>query len=320
MAIYTSLACQYGARMVASLLLTMSLAALSTAVQAEANITILISSDAQPYQDALASFKQEIATQGEQINYRVYNAYGDAATATEMAQASNDGASTLTLCIGKFSCDALHQLPAYLTPKLSTLVSTEEDIGPASQGTGVYLNFLPETQLRQHAELFPRLTRVGVMYDAQRSGADIEIARATAQQLGLELIAVAVDSPRQLPTVLKKLLRQIDVLWALPEPSILSPQTAREMMLSSFRNRIPVIGSSASWTRSGALYSLERDFNDIGRQVATMAVQIIQGTSLLDVYPSEPRNVGFTLNSRTAKHMRIRLDSNLQSRAFEIFQ
>lgn len=291
-----------------------------SSLNAQQIITVLMTSDAKPYQEALAGFKAILDENGQSVSLRVLDAKGDQAAALDLALKDNDGMSLLTLCIGSLSCDAIQQAPPVGTPVLATMVSTEADIGDTQRATGVYLNYLPETQLRQHARLFPALSRVGVLYNRANSGNEIEAARASAKNLGLELVAIAVDSPRELPTALKNLLRQVDVLWALPDPDVLSPQTAREMLLASFRKRIPLIGSSASWTRSGALYSLERDYGAVGTQVGEMAVKILNGTPVSDIYPSEPAAISYTLNTRTADHMRLDLGRKLLSNSQAVFE
>ena len=69
----------------------------------------------------------------------------------------------------------------------------------------------------------------------------INTAQQAAQRLGITLIAQAVQTPQDLPDALDSLSRRADVLWGIADKTVMSPQTAKPLLLFSFRNRIPAI-------------------------------------------------------------------------------
>ena len=71
------------------------------------------------------------------------------------------------------------------------------------------------------------------------------------------------------------------------------------------RNRIPFVGLSQTWVKAGALYALDRDYEDIGAQCGELAVKILQGTSPSALPPVTPRKVVYSINLRTARHMKL---------------
>jgi putative ABC transport system substrate-binding protein len=197
---------------------------------------------------------------------------------------------------------------------------TPESISPDAQATGVFLNYLPETQLQWLKKLFPKIRRVGVIYNPKQNQALIDKALSAAHQLGLELVVAPIDTPKELPAALKNLLRRIDILWALPDRIVLAPQAAKEVLLTSFRNRIPVIGASAPWVKGGALYALDWDYTDMGAQNAAMALKIIKGTPIHKIPAAEPRSVAYTLNLKTAKHMKLDMSAKITRGAKHVYQ
>ncbi len=54
---------------------------------------------------------------------------------------------------------------------------------------------------------------------------------------------------------------------------VFNPETAKSLLLFSFRHQIPLIGHRRRGSRPGALYALDRDYSDIGVQCAEMAEQ-----------------------------------------------
>ena len=53
----------------------------------------------------------------------------------------------------------------------------------------------------------------------------------------------------------------------------MTPQTAEPILLSTLKNKIPLVGLSSSWVKAGALYALDRDYVDIGLQSGELAGQ-----------------------------------------------
>lgn len=306
-----------------SIYLALTALLLCTPLRAQHEIAVLMSNDSTPYQMALEGFQAHLRDSGIQAGYEVLNAGGNKDKATQLAGKLHDRIderpASLVFCIGSLACGPAQKLAAH-TPVVASLVLKATSISSAAQATGVYLSYLPQTQLQWLKKLFPSYHRVGVIYNPEHNQDQIDAARKTASQLGLELVAVSIESPRELPTALKDLLRKIDILWALPDKVVLSPQTAKEVLLASFRNRIPVIGASASWVKSGALYALDWDYRDIGAQNAVMALKIINGTPISNIPPVEPRLTAYILNLKTAEHMQLTIPEEIIRGAKHVYR
>jgi putative ABC transport system substrate-binding protein len=96
---------------------------------------------------------------------------------------------------------------------------------------------------------------------------------------------------------------------------VLSPATAKSILVFSYRNRIPFAGLSDSWTNAGALYSLDRDYVDIGRQCAEIAVRIERGARADSLPVKHPRTVLYSVNLKAARHMNLKISETLIANA-----
>ena len=93
------------------------------------------------------------------------------------------------------------------------------------------------------------------------------------------------------------------------------------VLLSSFRNKIPFIGLSKSWVKAGALYSLEWDYPDIGKQCAVVASQILNGKNVYDIPARKMSgNATYSLNTRTVRHMKLDIGSEIIDGASFVFK
>jgi putative ABC transport system substrate-binding protein len=110
------------------------------------------------------------------------------------------------------------------------------------------------------------------------------------------------------------------VLFGIPDKLVLSRNTAKPILLASYRNRIPLVGLSFKWVKAGALYALERDYEDIGTQCGEMAQKILQGAAVTTLPPEPPRKVIYALNRKTIENMNINMPNTLLSNAVKIFE
>jgi putative ABC transport system substrate-binding protein len=288
-----------------------------TAVRAEPAISVLMSHDSAPYQAVLDGFQGYLRDKGVQADYEVMHI--KEGNDKQLAGQINQQDVALIYCLGGQACQFAQQLTPR-RPIVASMVLTADSILTDAQSTGVFLTYSPETQLQWLKKLFPHIKRVGVIYNPEENQAQIDAAIGSARQLGLELVAEPIDTPKELPGALQNLLRKIDILWALPDRTVLAPQTAKEVLLTSFRSRIPVIGASTPWVKGGALYALDPDYPDIGAQNAAMALKLIQGTPINKIPAAEPRSVAYTLNLKTVKHMKLQVSDEISRGAEHVYQ
>ena len=89
-------------------------------------------------------------------------------------------------------------------------------------------------------------------------GADSEFLlpelRQHATPLGLEIVPQLwgnINDSRPLQT----LFRNSDVLLGLDDPQLYNPKTAKNLLLSSYAQQLPLVGPNAGFVRAGSLAS-----------------------------------------------------------------
>ena len=284
-----------------------------------AKIAILTSQDMLPYEQVLKGFEDALQQHGLHITLTTYALQGDIEKAALYLQAIKHQGAHLVFTLGSLATQETIQSGLDI-PVLAGMVLNKTELEQTANATGVVLDFSVETQFQWLQRFLPDYKTVGVIFNPAENQDRINIARQTAQRLGITLIAQAVQTPQDLPDALDSLSRRADVLWGIADTIVMSPQTAKPLLLFSFRNRIPFIGLSASWVKAGALYSLDRDYVDLGRQCADMAAKIIQGTHTHDLPPASPRKVTYALNMKTARHMKLTVSDPLVQGAQQLFK
>jgi putative ABC transport system substrate-binding protein len=302
-----------------SVLLSALLAAHPAAAAESVRIAVLTSQDTTPYQEVLSGFQQHLDQRGLQVVYDISSLQGNMAKAeTALARLKHDGAELL-FTLGTLATQAAVRENVD-TPLLASLILNTEDLKQAKNATAVTLEFPVDLQLQWLRRILPQQQAVGVLFNPRDNADTIRTAQRVAPSVGLTLLAREVNFPKELQDALESIARQADVLWGITDPTVLAPQTAEPLLLFSFRNRIPFIGLSTSWVKAGALYALDRDYQDVGIQCAELALKIQHGERAGHLPPQTPRKVLYSLNLKTAAHMKLNIPQGLIDGAQQLFQ
>lgn len=187
---------------------------------------------------------------------------------------------------------------------------------PTSEAPGVVLEHDYTLQFAQLRRLLPEARRVGLLFQAD--GRRVEAAAAAARRAGLEAVRLAVSSVLDIQAAAEGAADRVDALLPLPDAELLTPQAARTLLTVSMRRRLPLIGPAASWARAGALYALDWDYEDLGRQCADVALRLLSlhGGVLM---PVPPRRAELVINRRAAQYLKVGLPEELLRSAHEVF-
>lgn len=281
-------------------------------------IVALTSHTATPYDQALAGFRQYFRQQGVEVVLEVHPLQGDRAKVARIIQEAQRSRASVVLTLGTLATQSALQTGVEI-PIVAGLIVSPEDITKGANATGVSLQFPLDLQFQWLRRFVPAARTAGVLYNAAENQQWITAAAQAAARVGLKLETQEVQAPRDIPPALESLGRRIDVLWTVVDTLLLAPETAKEILLFSFRNRIPVVGLSPAWVKSGALYALEWDHVEMGQQCGELASKILQGTRAGSIPVVPPRRVLYSINQRSATHLKLDLPERLVREAREVF-
>ena len=176
--------------------------------------------------------------------------------------------------------------------------------------TGVSMYIQPEKQLDAFRKVLPRASRVGILYDPAKSGAFVRKVQRIAEAAGLELVTRKVQSSRDAATALDGMKGKIDSLWLLPDTSVVNPGTIDLLLLSAIEYRIPVFTFSEKYTEKGALFSLEVDAEEAGKQAGEMANRILNGADVSRIDKADAREGDLSINLIVARKLGITVSNS----------
>lgn len=279
---------------------------------------VVVSPEGATFDDAIAGFGAALASHRIAVRaVRLELGPGGTLAGGPLASVVASERAGLVLALGQ-GATRLAREARLAVPIVAGLVVDADELRGADNLTGVYLEFPIERQLERLRAVLPKATAIGIVYDPKQNEGRVRATKVAAAKLGLRVEARPVSAARELPLALSSLANSVSVLLGMPDTLVLTPETAREVLLFSFRNRIPFVGPSASWAKAGAIYALHWDTRDIGRQLGELAADLHAGVPVGSLPPRGPRTEVLTLNGKTADQLGVSFSLDVRSRAQQV--
>jgi putative ABC transport system substrate-binding protein len=311
------------AAVVAAAVAVVCAAALGAAAHAAApdkvqTICLLFSRDLEPYREAVEGLKHRLCP--PEIDSTTDGAYAFAervVTETEVdALIDWLGARKpdliVTLGTEASKVAAVH---VQKTPVLFAMVANPIDNGilprrnyPGQLVCGVTTDVDPAEQFKVLKEALPGAGRVGVIYCPQYTEATVAAAGKAAREAGLDLVRLPVEPYRVAPAIQRLHEKDVDALWTVTDPGVMVPASARKILTSALKARLPVLGFSPALVRAGAVVGFGITPRDVGRQAGDLAHALLrEGKTPADIHLQYPKQVRVHVNLEVAERIGVRL-------------
>lgn len=266
-------------------------------------IVIFKTKDIGPYNQAIEGFQGECKTK-----VTVLDMGGDDQTGLKMVEQIRAAKPDAILAIGtkaaKISKEKFPDVPVIFCMVLNP--DKNGVLGPNT--TGVLLQIPYARQFLTIKTIMPSVTTVGVLFDPSKTEDNVKLAAQEAQQLGVTVVPVEVDSEKAVPNGLRDLMtKNIGLLWLTADSTVLNKDTFAYIVTATLEKNIPVMAYQSSFVKNGAFVALAPSYTGIGRQAGKMANKLIAGTKVSDIPVEPPEEDNLALNLKVAGQIGIKV-------------
>ncbi len=280
------------------------------------DIVILKSSDIAAYNQALSGFKAALPNG---IVLLEYDLQGDLEKGRKLARKIRASDPALVFAVGLKAAKAA-QLEIVDIPVVYSMVLDPGKYGLNTQNmTGILLEVPIDRQMTTIRALLPELKHIGTLYDPSKTAPLIEESKRLLKSNSVDLISTQVTSERDVPSALRSLLPSVGALWLVPDSTVLTDESLRFILNTALEERVPVIGFSREFARSGAFLCLSVNYGDIGRQAGQLARRIIDGQVSMPMKPLHPDRIEMSINLKTARFLGIEIPKAVETKADEVY-
>src|SRR5262249_18099422 len=168
-------------------------------------------------------------------------------------------------------------------------------------------------------EVFPRLSRLAVMANADYSGGVTERKEidAAARALGLEIVPLPIRRVADIASAFDGLKGRAEALYITGDP-LMNLQRLR-INIFALAARLPTMLPQREYLEAG-LISYGPNFLDMNRRAADYVDKILRGAKPADLPVEQPTKFDLVVNLITAKALGIEISPMLLARADEVIE
>lgn len=163
-------------------------------------------------------------------------------------------------------------------------------------------------------KLLPKASKIGVLYATSEANdiALVKMLKITAEDIGMEVVAVPVDQPRDVPTRMQSFKDKVDFIYVGTSGPI--QPTLPVIVAEADKMGIPVFNANEeSVLNNQVLASFGVNYEQVGRNAGDIAARILRGEEMLPpVYPSIEDHHGF-ISKQKAERFAITIPVNLDN-------
>ena len=295
---------------IVGLVVLLGLSTLCVSESSAMDIAILRSSDIEAYREAIAGLK---TTGPIGAIYTEYDVQGDLDLGKKLARKLRASNASLVVAVGlKAALAAKVEIVDIPIVYMMILDPLKHQL-TADNMTGTLLEVPVDRQLKIMRMFLPTLHQLGTLYDPLKTASRVKDAVRQATNSDFQLTGLPVESDKDVPQQLRRLLSDVEAFWLMPDSTVLTNESVRFILESALARQIPVIGFSPEFTRLGALLSMSVNYGDVGRETGLLAKRILDGERQLPLDPVPIGQLKITVNLKTAKFLGITFPNGVTS-------
>lgn len=170
-------------------------------------------------------------------------------------------------------------------------------------------------------EILPEVRRVGTLWTPSELNSEyyLELLRAAADDLGLEIVTVPVANPNEVLLASQVLIgKRVEAIYQISDNTVNASFEALGM--AAAEAGVPLLGGFLLSTRLGACAALGWDFFDMGYKTGSLAVRIKNGEDPARIPFQSMTNVQLSLNLDAAERQGVRFPDGVRRRAVETLE
>jgi putative ABC transport system substrate-binding protein len=169
-------------------------------------------------------------------------------------------------------------------------------------------------------EVVPSLRRLAIMCNAGNPSTMLDMgeAQAAAKALGLEITALEIRRPEDIPPAFDAIKGRAEALYICGDT--LTATSRIRINTLAVAARLPTTHGGREFVEAGGLMSYAPSFLDHFRRAADLVDKILRGTKPADIPVEQPTKFGLVINLTTAKALGLDIPPTLLARADEVIE
>jgi ABC-type uncharacterized transport system substrate-binding protein len=170
-------------------------------------------------------------------------------------------------------------------------------------------------------QILPGARRIGTLWTPSELNSKfyLDLAREGAKEMGMEIVAVAVENKSEILMAAQVLMnKKIDVIYQISDNTINASFEAVSHVADE--NAVPLFGGALFSTGQGACAAMGWDFFEMGHRAGQIAIRIKNGENPADIPIQHMQEVKLHINLNAAAKQGVEFPENILAEADEILR
>ncbi|MFC2140380.1 ABC transporter substrate-binding protein [Candidatus Auribacterota bacterium] len=185
---------------------------------------------------------------------------------------------------------------------------------------GIANELSADMQLMLYRYLFPNLKNIGLLYSEAYNEEWVKAMVLGAKDVGFNIVKKTVKKSAEIETALEELLPNIEALWLISDPIIISDiESVKKIFKRCDLKNKPVFAYNKAFSDYGATLIISADIPTIGRQAAGLAKKLFKNKKISKKV-QDPAGSYITLNLKKVNQYQLELNSESLGSVNEIIR
>ena len=192
-----------------------------------------------------------------------------------------------------------------------TLQLKAKETGIKTAAAAIYLEQPWDRQLDFVRRLLPKAQHLGAILGpaSQHDAAEIT---STSMHYSITPLLRVLAAQDDAGAIFKDIAEQSEVMLAVPDPAVLTPNSAKWLLFTAYQRGIPVIGFSKAYVSAGALGAVFSTPDQLGKQAAEIAVNALQDAAVDLGSAVYPKYFSVAINRSVARSLRLETPDDVE--------
>lgn len=252
---------------------------LSSTLSAEnfsGKVAIVVSKKIKPYMKILAGIEKGLINKVDSYNVSidtdVYFTTNSKKDLIELEQTIIDKNYALTASIGPEATKFIFESDKIKALKIFSGV-LDFPLTNNDNACGISFRIPAKTQLENISYTFPKIKKIGIIFDPKNNIKFYQEALEVSKEYGVEILALMVNSRNEITDVIDKNMPNLDLLWMIPDKTVISEKIIYYIIKSGIYNNTGVVGYNSFFTNSGAVFAFKFNYETLGVQTSTLILE-----------------------------------------------
>lgn len=189
----------------------------------------------------------------------------------------------MVLAVGPEAASLVWTSPVTAGKMYTAVLDPRSVPGLDKDSCGISLRIPVEDQLNRITGTFPLFKKIGLLFDPANNQWFYDAAKEASMFTGVEILPLEISARGQISKVLDA--QKMDAVWMIPDQTIISEKIVQFVIKEGIYRNIGVIGYNSFFIRSGAVFSFEFDYRELGQQAGQKLLSVGQGNDCLPEPP-----------------------------------